>query len=164
MQGKSSLHLSPFAQFHIETKYETHGKLQPLGGRGTKTFTPKEQSGMSHTPGTPISQHFSPIGTSTRGFGCWPQWLGPGVQLPGEPLLLTSSPLNKDFPLPKTAALAKDSLEAALKLRVSRAPRHLLQLHLPLPKPGRPTAQAGMAARTDRLGFRHGHWAWLLSG
>lgn len=40
--------------------------------------------------------------------------------------MLTSSPLNKDFPLPKTTALAKDSLEATPKLRVSRGPSLLL--------------------------------------
>lgn len=92
---------------------------------------------MSHTPATPSSQHFSPIGTSTWGFGCWPRWLSPGAQLPGEPLLLTSSPLNKAFLLPKPAVFARDSLEAAPKPRAGRGPTLVL---------GSPGALAAAAA------------------
>lgn len=40
VRGKSGSPLFPFAALHSENKYETHGKLQPPGGRGIKTSHP----------------------------------------------------------------------------------------------------------------------------
>lgn len=61
-------------------------------------------------------------------FGCW--GFGHGSRPPGEPLMLTASaPLNKDFPLPKTTALAKGSLRLLQSTGLAEALAVVVPLH-----------------------------------
>lgn len=112
-QRKSSLPHAPFAELHTENILS----MKPMGN---SSLWEAEEPKPSHPNSSKACHILQPLQVPSifhyrhKYVGLW--LLGPGAQLPAEPPLLTSSPLNKDFPLPKTAALAKDSLEAAPNL------------------------------------------------